>query len=44
MSPDTDRDDLDQLGDPGTRDFWFGVIGLGAIALAAIVIAIISSL
>jgi hypothetical protein len=44
MSPDTDRDDLDQLDDPGTRDFWFGLIGLGGIALAAIVIAIISSL
>jgi hypothetical protein len=43
MSPDTDRDDLVRP-DPGTRDFWFGVIGLGAIALAAIVIAIISSL
>jgi hypothetical protein len=44
MSPDTRRDDLAQPDDPGTKDFWFGVVGLGVIALAAIVTAIISSL
>jgi hypothetical protein len=45
MSPDREGDDVDLVRrDPGTRDFWFGVIGLGACALAAIVISIISSL
>ena len=44
MSPDTERDDLVRRDDTGTKDFWFGVIGLGACALAAIAIAIISSL
>ena len=44
MYADTDRDDLAQPDDPGTKDFWFAVIGVGGIALIAIAIAIISSL
>jgi hypothetical protein len=34
----------EELDDAGTRDFWFGVIGIGAIALIAIGFAIFSNI
>jgi hypothetical protein len=42
MTPDTDPDEVVRSDGPGPRDFWIGVIGLGGIALIAIVIEIIS--
>jgi hypothetical protein len=33
-----------ELDDTGTKDFWFGVIGIGAIALIAIGFAIFSNI
>jgi hypothetical protein len=42
MTPDTDLDEVVRSDGPGPRDFWIGVIGLGGIALIAIVIEIIS--
>lgn len=42
MAEYTDRDDSARTDDVGTKDFWFGVIGLGVMALLAIVLAVVS--
>jgi hypothetical protein len=41
---DRRRDVDEEFGDPGTKDFWFGVIGIGTCAVVAIVLGILSGL